>query len=142
MQSEFSVWITFLVSVMMASFRTRQLGQKVSFNLVEQRQFHLFWIHQNKLELGRVLLVNQRRQNHVETHRLALAGRSCHEQVRHFGQIGYKHLVGNGFTQSNGKVLVGLHKLFGAEHRLEQAPAPCFCWAPRYRWCLCPEWVQ
>ena len=46
----------------------RKLCKEMSFNLVEQGQFHFLGIHQDKLQLRGVLLVDQRGQNHVEAY--------------------------------------------------------------------------
>ena len=71
----------------------RQLGQKVPFNSIVEGQFHLFGVHQHKLYLSRVLLVQNRRDNRIEPHRLALTRSASHEKVGHFGQVNNKNFV-------------------------------------------------
>ena len=71
----------------------RQLGQEVPFNGVVKGQFYLFGVHQHKLYLCRMLLVQNRCDNRIEPHRLTLPRSASHEQVGHFGQVNNKNFV-------------------------------------------------
>ncbi len=93
-----------------------KLRKKMPLNLIEKCQFHFFRIYQDKFQLRRVLLVNQGGQNHIQTNWLPLTSSTCHQQVRHFGQIHHKYFIGNGLTQCNRQIFVAMHKLLSSQY--------------------------
>ena len=85
--------------------------------MIEQGQFHLFRIHQNKFQLRRVFAVEQADQHGIESNRFSLTCGTCHEQVRHFGQIEDIRFVGNGLSHGNGQGCFGLVEFVGRNQR-------------------------
>ena len=92
-------------------FGVRELGQIMALDVVEQGQLHLLWIHQHKLQLTRVLLVEQRHEHGVQPHRFTLTRGTCHEHVGHFGQVKYIGLIGDGLANRNGQRSIAVLEL-------------------------------
>ena len=77
----------------------RQLGQVVPLDLAVERQLHLLGVDHHKLQLRRMFLVEQRRDDGIQAHRLTRTRGTCHQQVGHLGQVGHKGLVRDGLAQ-------------------------------------------
>ncbi|MCM1441426.1 MAG: hypothetical protein NC131_19800, partial [Roseburia sp.] len=76
-----------------------QLGHKVGCYLVVELELHGFGVYKHKLELVRVLRIEKRCYQAVETHRFTLTGGTGHKQVRHLGEVFDKHLVRYGGSE-------------------------------------------
>ena len=98
-------------------FAVRQLGEVVALDVVEEGQFHLLRIHQDKLELARVLLVEQGDQHRVEAHGFTLTGGTGHEHVRHLGQVEDVRLVGDGLSNGDGQGRIAVLELVAGNER-------------------------
>lgn len=97
-------------------FTVRKLGQIVPLKFAVQRHFHLLRIDQNKLQLRRMALINERRENNVGPTDSTTSG-TGHQQVRHFREIDHEHFVGDSLAQCNRKFLVRFREAWRAEYR-------------------------
>ena len=73
-----------------------------------------------------MLFVEQRSDDGVQTNRLTLTSGTSHEQVRHFGQVHHKHLVGNSLSERDGQFESRVLKLFGVDDALHRHDARIF----------------
>lgn len=62
-------------------------GQEMPFDLGIERKLDHFGVDHHELQLRRMLLVEQRGDNGVQSHRLALSRGTGHQQVGHFRKI-------------------------------------------------------
>ena len=95
-----------------------QLGQEVVLDDGVDAEFHLLGVDEHKLQLGGVLLVEQRGDDGVQTHGLTLTGSTSHEHVGHLGQIHHEHLVRDGLTQGDGQLIGRFLELLAADDAL------------------------
>ena len=91
-------------------------------------EFHLFRVDEHKLKLVGMLLVEQRGDDDIQAHRLSLTGCSGHEKVRDFREVGHEHLVGNGFTEHDGQVELGVLKPLRIENALHRHVVALLVW--------------
>lgn len=70
-----------------------------------------------------MLFVEQRSDDGVQTNRLTLTSGTSHEQVRHFGQVHHKHLVGNSLSERDGQFKSRVLELFGVDDALHRHDA-------------------
>ena len=94
--------------------------QEMTFQLRIERQFHLLRIDQHQLQFRRMFLVQQRRDDRVQSDRFALSGRAGYQQVRHFGQVDDERFVLNRFAEHHRDVVVRfleLHRFDDRVHR-------------------------
>ena len=76
-----------------------------------EAELHLLRVDHHELQLSRMLLVEERCEDDVQSDRLALTRCTRHEQVRHLGEVGHKDLVRDGLAQSHRQLVVGLLEL-------------------------------
>ena len=76
-------------------FRFRNDGRKEMRDAVVKRKFHALRIDENEFELVRRVLVEERNEERVHTHRFPRARGTCNEEVRHIGKIVNNCLAGN-----------------------------------------------
>src|SRR5690606_23275046 len=97
--------------------RSGEFGEEVPLNLIEESQYYVLRIDQDKLQLRRVLFVNQGSQYHIESYRFTLTSGTRHQKVRHLCKIPYKDFIGDRLSKSNRQILVRLHELLRTEDR-------------------------
>ncbi|MPM96793.1 hypothetical protein SDC9_143958 [bioreactor metagenome] len=95
-----------------------KLCQVMFFNGGVDVEFHHFWVDKHHLHFRRMLFVQQRCDDRIQAHRLSLSGCSGDQQVRHFGQVKNKHLVGDGFSQRYRQIICAFLKFDGSDNRL------------------------
>ena len=91
------------------------LGQIMVFDIFVDAELDHFRIDQHDLELGRVLLVEQGSDDGVQTYRLALAGGTGYQQVRHLAQVEGEHFVHDGLAQHNRQVVFAFLEFLGLD---------------------------
>ncbi len=80
----------------------------MAHDFVVQRELNFLGIHQHKLQLRRVATVEHADEHGVQSDGLSLSRGSCHQKVRHFGQIKDVGLVADGLSQCNRQGSVGI----------------------------------
>ena len=83
--------------------RIGELGQIMALNAVVKRQFHLLRVDHDEFQLRRMLAVKQRSDDGIQSYRLTLTCGTCHEDVRHLGQVEDVGLVGDGLADGAGQ---------------------------------------
>ena len=99
------------------------LGQRGHIVLRDGRveaEFHHFRIHEHEFQLVRVLFVEQRSDDGVQSDGLTLTRGTGHEQVRNLRQIGHIHLVGDGFSECDGQVVGRFLEFFRVQNALHR----------------------
>ena len=76
-----------------------------------EAELHLLRVNHHELQLCRMLLVEERREDDVQADRLTLTRCTGHEQVRHLGEVGHEDFVGDGLAQGHRQFVVGLLEL-------------------------------
>ena len=96
------------------------LGQEMLDDGRVDAELHHLGVNHDKLELCRMLLVEQGCDDAVETYGLTLTGGAGYKQVRHLGQIKHEHLIGYGASKSHGKLHLAFGKLTAVQYGLHR----------------------
>ena len=72
-------------------------------NTFINRKFQHFWVNHDKANVFRLRFVQHAEDHGVHPNRLTGTGCPCHQQVRHFRQIGNHRFARNIFTQHHGQ---------------------------------------
>ena len=86
--------------------RIGQLRQIVTLQFRIDTKLHHLGIHQDKLQFRRMLAIEQRGDNGVQSDRLTLSGSTSHQEVRHLAEIKHKNVVRNGLAQHHGQIIL------------------------------------
>ena len=87
---------------------------------VVHRELHLFGVNHHQLQFLWMLLVEQRRNDGIQTNGFTLTCCTCHQEVRHLSQINHENFVGNGLAECNGKCVVALLEFLTFENTLHR----------------------
>ena len=68
-------------------------------------QFEHLWIDHDQATLFRTKAVEQRQDHGVDRNGFTRAGGSCHQQVRHLGEVGDNRLAIDGFAERQCKTM-------------------------------------
>ena len=81
-------------------FLVRHFRQELTLYLAVQRELHLLRVNHHELHVSRMLGIQQRCDDGVQSDRLTLTGSTSHEHVRRLGKVEDEHLVRDSLTKS------------------------------------------
>ena len=96
------------------------LGQKMAFEPVIHRELHHLGIYHDELQLRRMLAVEQRGDDGIQTHRFTLSRRSRNQQVGHLRKIERIVLVLNRAADNHGQLGLRPLELLRADGRVHR----------------------
>ena len=79
-------------------------GQEMLLDGCVDGELHLLGVDHDKLQFGRVLLVEQRGDDGIQAYRFTLTRGTGNEQVRHLGEVDHEDFVGDGLAQRDGEL--------------------------------------
>ena len=87
------------------------LCQEVVDYWIINAKLHLLRVNHYKFQFSRMLLVQQRCNDGIQSYRFTLTRGTCNQQVRHLGQVNHKDLVGNGLAECHWQFEIRLLEL-------------------------------
>ena len=100
-----------------------QSGEEVLVDVTVDAELHHLGVYEHNLQLGGVLLVEQRGEDGVQTYRFSLSRGTGHQQVGRLGQVEHEHLVGDGLAHGAGQVHRGLLEFLRVQNALHRHDA-------------------
>ena len=83
-------------------------------------EFHHLWVYEHELQLRRMLRIKQRRDDDIQTDRLALFGRTRHQKMRRLRQVEDLDFLGNGIPYRNRQFVFVVPECFIIEKGLQR----------------------
>ena len=84
------------------------------------RQLDHLWVDEHELHLIRAAMINDARDDGIDAHALAAAGRACDQKMRGFRQIGHDRLPGDVLSQGHKDVALAMLKGIAGKHIMKR----------------------